>query len=252
LNGKVDLTVYLKDADTTDQVSALQQIIQSRPEVKNVTFISKAQALVIWQKSHADNSDIANVISATDNPLPSSFDVQTTNPSEIETVANFLDSQDYAPLIQEINYQQTKDVVDRLIRITYFLQLFGWSLSALFTLISILIVYNTLRLTIFARSDEIEIMRLVGASDAYVRGPFVIEGIAYGFFGAIVAALLFYALASLVISPIQNYLGIADLRSVLSINLWMIILLQFAIGIMLGLVCSFFAVRKYLVEKKTK
>ncbi len=252
LNGKVDLTVYLKDADTDDQVTALQQIIESRPEVKNVSLISKDQALSIWQKSHADNSDIANVISQADNPLPRSFEIKTADPTQIETVANFLDNQDYAPLIQQISYKQTKDIVDRLIRITGFVKTLGLALSLIFILISVLIVYNTLRLTIYSRSDEIEIMKLVGASDSYVRAPFMIEGMTYGFLGAIISSIIFFVVYRVSLPPAESYLGISDLSSSLSSTLWLIVASQFIVGLLMGAICSLVAMRQYLFGKKKK
>jgi len=252
LKDKVDLTVYLKDADTDDQVSALEDIIKSRPEVKSVNFTSKDQALAAWKQSHADNSDIANVISETDNPLPRSFEIQTTVPEQIETVANFLDNQDYASLIQEISYKKTKDIVDRLVKITGFIRTLGLSLSLIFMLVSVLIVYNTLRLTIYSRSDEIEIMKLVGASDSYVRAPFMIEGMAYGLLGAIISSIIFYTVYKVTLPPAESYLGIVGLMSSLSESLWLIIASQFVIGLMMGAVCSLVAMRQYLFGKNKK
>lgn len=252
LKNKVDLTVYLKDADTDDQVTALEEIINSRPEVKSLKFISKDDALAVWQQSHADNSDIANVISLTDNPLPRSFEIQTVNPEQIETVANFLDNQDYASLIQDISYKKTKDIVDRLVRITGFIRILGLTLSLIFMLVSVLIVYNTLRLTIYSRSDEIEIMKLVGASDSYVRAPFMIEGMAYGFIAAIISSIIFYTVYHFSIPQAESYLGISDLAASLSGSLWLIILSQFAIGLVMGAVCSLVAMRQYLFSKNKK
>ena len=252
LKEKVDLTVYLKDADTNDQVSAFKDIIKSRPEVKSVKYLSKDDALAAWQKSHADNSDIANVISASDNPLPRSFEIQTVNPEQIETVANFLDNQDYASLIQEISYKKTKDIVDRLIRITGFIKTLGLALSLIFMLVSVLIVYNTLRLTIYNRSDEIEIMKLVGASNSYVRVPFMIEGMAYGFLGAIISSIIFYTVYQMSLPPAEQYLEISGLSSSLFESLWLIIVLQFAIGLIMGALCSMVAMRRYLFGKNKK
>ena len=249
---KVDLSIYLKDSDSDDQISALEEIISSRPEVVSVYFVSKDEALVRWQARNADNSDLQNVISEIDNPLPRSFDVKTRTPEQIESVANFLNSEDYAPLIEQINYAQTKNIIDRLIKITYFVRVVGWSLTLLFLLISILIVYNSIRIAIYSRSDEIEIMRLVGASDFYVRGPFVIEGLAYGLAGAIVASVIFIFIANLAIGPTEQYLGVADLSISISANIKWIILLMFAVGFLMGAVCSFFAVRRYLFSNKKK
>jgi len=249
---KVDLTVYLKDSDSDAQISALKDIIESRPEVTSVNFVSKDGALARWQDRNSGDSDIANVISEIDNPLPQSFDVKTETPEQIESVANFLDSEDYAPLIEQINYQQTKNIIDRLIKITYFVRLVGWSLTIFFLLISILIVYNSVRIAIYSRSDEIEIMRLVGATDFYVRGPFVVEGMAYGLTGAIITSVIFYFIANFAVTPTQQYLGVSDLSISISANIKWIILLVFVVGLLMGVVCSFFAVRRYLFSNKKK
>ncbi|MCX6812038.1 MAG: permease-like cell division protein FtsX [Candidatus Berkelbacteria bacterium] len=252
LKNKVDLTVYLKDSVSDDQVTALEDIIRSRSEVLSIKYLDKDAALAVWRTQHADNTDLQNVISETDNPLPRSFEVKTARPEQIETVANFLDSEDYAPLIAQIDYKQTKNIIDRLVRITSFIRIIGWSLSLLFVLISILIVYNTLRLAIYARSDEIEIMRLVGASGMYIRGPFIIEGLLYGFLAAIITAIIFYFFTGVTIGPVQNYLGLSEYSSSLSVNIWLIILLQFVVGLLLGAFCSLLAIRRYLSENRTK
>lgn len=249
---KVDLTVYLKDSDSDDQIAALKDIIRSRPEVTAVKYISKDEALVRFQDQNSGSSDIQSVISEIDNPLPRSFDVKTETPEQIESVADFLNSPDYAPLIEQINYAQTKNIIDRLIKITYFVRLVGWSLSSLFLLISIMIVYNSVRIAIYSRSDEIEIMRLVGATDFYVRGPFVIEGMAYGFVGAALASIIFYFIAHFAVAPTQQYLGVSDLSASISANIGWIILLMFAVGLLMGAACSFFAVRRYLFSNKKK
>jgi len=249
LKEKVDLTVYLKDADTDEQISALEEIIRSRPEVKSIKFLSKDDALENWRQSHSDNSDIANAISETDNPLPRSFEIKTSDPEEIEIVANFLDNQDYAALIQDISYKKTKDIIDRLVRITGFVRTIGLSLSLIFILVSVLIVYNTLRLTIYSRSDEIEIMKLVGASDSYVRLPFMIEGMTYGFLGAIISSVVFYTVSQVSLPSAESYLGISGLTASLSDSLWLIIIIQFVIGLVMGAVCSLVAMRKYLFSK---
>lgn len=252
LRDKVNLTVYLKDSDSDDQVSALKDIISARPEVTSINYVSKEMALSRWQESTQNDQSLQNVISETENPLPRSFEVKTSTPEQIETVANFLDNEDYAPLIEKINYKDTKDIIDRLVKITTFVRSIGWSLSGLFLLISILIVYNTVRLTIYIRSDEIEIMRLVGASDLYVRGPFVVEGTVYGLVGAIVASILFYVLARVTINPAESYLGVAGLSTTLTASVWIIIAAIIVIGILMGAFCSFLAMRRYLFSNTKK
>jgi len=119
-------------------------------------------------------------------------------------------------------------------------------------LVSVLIVYNTLRLTIYNRSDEIEIMKLVGASNSYVRAPFMIEGMAYGFLGAIISSIIFYTVYQMSLPPAEQYLEISGLSSSLFESLWLIIVLQFAIGLIMGALCSMVAMRRYLFGKNKK
>jgi len=247
LEERIDMVAYLQDSVTEDQVSALKRVLLARPNVTEVVYVSKDEALSRWQERNKDNEQIKNVINQADNPLPRSLEIKTKNPEDLDQVNSFLTSQEYAPLIKQLSYQRNKDMIDRLINITKFVKIFGWSLSALFVLISILIIYNTIRLTIFARSEEIEIMKLVGATPWYIRGPFIIDGIAYGVAATIIAAILLFFAFQIIIPIARNYLGGFDMgQGYLGINFALVILLQLAVGIVLGAACSVFAIKKYL------
>lgn len=247
LEERIDMVAYLQDSVTEDQVSALKRVLLARPNVTEVVYVSKDEALSRWQERNKDNEQIKNVINQADNPLPRSLEIKTENPEDLDQVNSFLTSQEYAPLIKQLSYQRNKDMIDRLINITKFVKIFGWSLSALFVLISILIIYNTIRLTIFARSEEIEIMKLVGATPWYIRGPFIIDGIAYGVAATIIAAILLFFAFQIIIPIARNYLGGFDMgQGYLGINFALVILLQLAVGIVLGAACSVFAIKKYL------
>ena len=247
LRDKVDMTVYFNDATTNDQIFAIQNILVSRSDIKVADFISKDKALKRWKERNKDNEKIRDIISETDNPLPRSLEIKTQDPEDLAKIFAYLQGDDYKPLIREISYQKNKNLIDRLVRITTFIKIGGYTLSLVFVLISILIIYNTIRLTIFARSDEIDIMRLVGASDWYVRGPFIIEGISYGLLGAIVSALLFSTAFHFVVPFAERYLGSDNLNSnYLGMNLALIIAMQFLAGLLLGTLCSVVAVKKHL------
>lgn len=247
LRDKVDMSVYFNDDTSKDQITAIQNILLSRSDIKSVDYISKEKALESWRKRNKDNEKIRDLVSDTDNPLPRSLEIKTKNPEDLEKINSFLSTKDYQSLIKEISYKKNKDLVDRLVKITNFLKIAGWSMSLLFVLISILVIYNTIRLTIFARSDEIDIMKLVGASDLYVRGPFVFEGMAYGLIGAIVSSIIFIFTFRLTVPAAESYLGLSNLNSnYLGISLAIIISLQFLIGLALGIFCSVMAIKKHL------
>lgn len=247
LREKVDMTVYFNEETTNDQIFAIQNILVSRTDVKNADFISKDQARERWKERNKDNEKIRDIITETDNPLPRSLEVKTENPEDLAQIYSYLQGDDYKPLIRNISYQKNKNLIERLVRITTFVKIGGYALSLMFVLIAVLIIYNTIRLTIFARSDEIDIMRLVGASDWYVRGPFIIEGISYGLLGAIVSALLFSTAFHFIVPFAESYLGSSDLNSnYLGMNLILIIVMEFVAGLLLGTLCSLVAVKKHL------
>lgn len=247
LRDKVDMSVYFGDETSKDQIVAIQNILMARGDVKSIDYVSKEKALELWQGRNKDNDKLRDIISETDNPLPRSLEIKTQNIEDLEKVYNFLNQKDYKPLIKEISYKKNKDLIDRLVKITNFVKIGGWGMSMIFIIISILVIYNTIRLTIFARSGEIEIMKLVGASDLYVRGPFVLEGIGYGIAGAIISSLIFYFTYNLSVPKIEQYLGLSNMSSnYLGINLTLIILLQFFVGLVLGFFCSLLAVKKHL------
>ncbi|MFA7244014.1 MAG: permease-like cell division protein FtsX [Patescibacteria group bacterium] len=247
LKDRIDMVAYIQDSATEDQVTALQKVIRARPEVTSVDYVSKEEALRIWQERNKDNENIKNIVNQADNPLPRSLEIKTEDPQDLDKIDSFLSSQEYTPLIKELSYRKNKDLIDKLIRITTFVNIAGWSLSLVFALISVLVIYNTIRLTIFARSEEIEIMKLVGATDWYIRGPFIVDGIAYGIAATIIASLLLYLAFQITIPVARNYLGGFDMgQGYLGVSFGLVIFLQFAVGVILGAVCSIVAVKKYL------
>ncbi len=247
LRDKVDMSVYFDESTSKDQISAIQNILLTRSDIKSVDYTSKEKALELWRKRNSENDKLRDIISETDNPLPRSLEIKTQDPEDMEKIYNFLNTNDYKPLIKDISYKKNKVLIDRLVKITNFIRLGGWAMSMIFVLISILVIYNTIRLTIFARKDEIDIMKLVGASDLYVRGPFVLEGMGYGLLGAMISSLLFAFIFKLTVPAVEQYLGLSNINSsYLGINVTLIILLQVLVGLMLGIFCSVLAVKKHL------
>lgn len=247
LKSKVDISVYFNETASKDQIFAIENTLLARSDIKSVDYVSKAQALQRWRDQNRDNTKLRDIISDSYNPLPSSLEIKTENTEDLEKINDFLGSADFEPLIKEISYQKNKDLIDRLVKVASFIKYFGWLLSTVFVLISVLIIYNTIRLTIFARSTEIEIMKLVGSSDWYVQGPFVIEGVAYGLVGAIISSLVLYLAFRLSLPAAASFLGLSNITQIYSgLSFSLIILAQLLIGVFLGVGCSVFAVKKHL------
>lgn len=247
LRDKVDLIAYFNDSASDDQIAAIKNVIKNRSDVKSVILVSKEEALARWKERNREDVKLRDAIDESENPLPRSLEIKTTDPEDLSIINDYLSSQEYKPIISKISYQKNKDLINRLLRVTKVLKIAGWSLTCIFILISILIIYNTIRLTIFARSEEIEIMKLVGGSDWYVRGPFIIEGFSYGILGAFISSLIYFFIFKTTIPTVENFLGLSNMNSTyIGINMWLIILLQFVIGLILGTLCSVVAIKRYL------
>jgi len=250
LKTKVDMSVYFNDSASKDQIYALQNILLSRSDIKSADYLSKEKALAIWRDRYQDNEKLRNAVSETDNPLPRSLGIKTNKPEDLETINSFLASSDYKPLIREVSYKNSKDLIEKMVKLTTLTRNIGWFISALFILISILIIYNTIRLTIYTRAEEIEIMKLVGASDLYIQGPFIADGAGYGLIGAIITSVIFYSFSQITQPSIYNYLELSNYSDYLGQygfnNFALIFLFQLAVGVTLGVTCSLLAVKKHL------
>lgn len=249
IKAKMDITVYFNDSATTEEIADLQQQLAARSDVKEVQYISKEEALQIWQEQQK-NQRIRELITSDENPLPRSLAIKATDPVQLNSINDFLASDEFSPIIHKISYEENKVIIDKLLAITSFTKKVGWLFSGVFIIISVLVILNTVRLAIFARKDEVEIMRLVGASDRFIKVPFVVEGALYGLIACILALVLMWLGVYIVITPLVNqYLGPAvtdNLKSFFIAHIFYIFLLQFVVGIAVGIGCSLFSIRRYL------
>lgn len=248
IKAKMDISVYFKDSATTEEISNLQETLAARPDVKEVKYISKEEALQIWNERQK-NLRIKELVTTEENPLPRSLAIKAQDPSQLDNIANFLAAEENASIIHQISYEENKQIIDKLLAITAFIKQMGGIFSAIFIIISILVILNTIRLAIFSRREEIEIMRLVGASDRFIRVPFVVEGVLYGFLACVLAMLLMW-MGIFAVTPLVNrYLGetvATGMQSFFISHLAWIFLLQFFVGIIVGIFSSLFSIRRYL------
>jgi len=244
---KIDLAVYFKTDTTEEQVHQVENILKYRPNIKSITFVSKDEALKRWQSMKISDK-VKDQVSQENNPLPFSLDIKTTNPEYLKDIDSYITNSNFANLVERISYQENKDIVERLVNITNFSRKLGIILGIIFIVVSILVIQNTVRLAIYTRTKEIEIMRLVGASDAYIRIPFVIEAILYALLATIISLIIIW-IGLLFVSPmVSRYLGDInlDMQGFFFANLWKIFLLELFISCAISISCSFLAMRKHL------
>lgn len=244
---KMDLSVYFTDEAKDDEIYILQSQVKMRPEVKTIHYVSKEEALIKWQELNISQK-VKEQVTSEENPLPRSLEIKVISPDKIESVANYLSLDKFKSIVSKISYQQNKDIVQKLIKITAFSEKVGFVLSIVFVTISILVILNTVKLAIHIRRDEIEVMRLVGASDFFVRMPFIIEAFLYSLFATLLSLLLIGIGLSYISPLISNYLGDVslNLNGYFTSHLFVIFILELVISSIISVSCSLISIRRYL------
>lgn len=257
ITNKIDVSVYLKDTVTTEQSQKLVADLQKESNVKSVDFLSKDQALEEYKKQNAANTDLLMAISQTDNPLPATVRIKPNDPNRINEIKQFLEKPENAALYSETSYSdERKEAIDKIAKAARFFTQAGIAAVAVFMVVAIMIIFNTIRMAIFNRRDELTIMRLLGASTWYIRGPYVVETVLYG----IIAAAISVALCnSLFVVSARSFeassFGLLDItyaNNFFASNFWKILGAQMLIGIVIGVASSLIATRRYLKFKTSK
>lgn len=257
ITDKIDISVYLKDDITTAQRQSFMQGIKGLPNVKAVKYLSKDQALANYQKQNAGNEQLLSAISSTDNPLPATIQIKPRDLNKIQDIKDYLSKPDNLKLqSDDPSYSgDRKAAIDKITHATNILRQAGIFAVLIFAIISVLIIFNTIQMAIFNRRDELTIMRLLGASTWFIRGPFVVENIVYGIFSAIMSVLIIKVLFVLASSALQaSSLGLLDINyasEYFSQHIWILLTIQLCVGILIGAASSVVATRRYL-KFKTK
>lgn len=250
LESKVSVQVFLKDGAASADVESLQVAIQKMPNVKSISYVTKEQALARFKERTKNSPQLVEQLRG--NPLPASIEVALVDPRQVQGVVDRIVKEPVlakviknpsAPTKSDIRYGQ--DVVQNLFKATGFVRVFAAAFLALLLFVSLVLIGNTIRLAIYSRRREIGIMRLVGASNWFIRTPFLLEGVLQSLIGSILAILTLIVAQALIVPWLQTnlaFLGVviggmtvAQLAALLIIS-----------GIVIGLLGSGSAVRRYL------
>ncbi len=251
---KVDVNVYFLTTAPEGDILSVKKSLERLPEVSLVKYISRDQALADFKEKNAgDQLTLQALDELGENPLGASLNIKAKDPSQYAGIAKFLESgtndllsSNGTRIIDRVNYSQNKVVIEKLNHIIDSASLIGIWLAIIFVIISIIITFNTIKLTIFMAKDEISVMRLVGASGEYVKGPFVISGILTGVISAFLIIVIF-ALGTLWINgSYGNYFVGFDVFQYYMSNFFKIFFIIGGSGILLGSLASYLAVHKYL------
>jgi cell division transport system permease protein len=258
ITDKIDISVFLNDNVTTEQKNKLLSEIKALPNVKSIQYLSKEDALKAYAKQNANNQSLITAATLSGNPIPATIRIKPADLNHLDEIKNYLSK----PANKALQTQGSpsysgdrKKAIDNITHATNILRTVGVVAVAVFSIISALIIFNTIQMAIFNRRDEITIERLLGAGSWYIRGPFIVESIIYGILSAVISLLLinsvFVAASSALQASSLGLLDIAFANEFFNKHFLELLLLQVGVGMLIGAASSIIATQRYL-KFKTK
>jgi len=255
LRQKVDYSIYLRSDVTSDEVSRARDKIEGLANVTNVRYIDTDMARDAYIAQNKPSTEELQAISELkNNPFFPSLRVVISDPSKTAELAALVDSDEDVrevlnpdPKRQPSFTGEKKKVIETISSWARLAERGGIIASVLFVAISMLIIFNTIRMAIFSRKDEIEMMKLIGADKGFIRGPFVVEAVMYGFFAALVATVLGYGMLVTIEPQLSSYgIAISSTRDLMIAWSPLVLALMIFLGALIGIIASRLAVRRYL------
>jgi len=248
LKDKIDISVYFKPETAEPSILGIQKVVESWEEIKVVEYTSREKALALFKEKHKNDTTITQALKELeDNPLSASLNVKAKDPEQYAAIAKRLNGQkQWQAAIEKVTYYQNKLVIERLGKIVDTTEKFGFALTFFLSLAAILVTFNTVSLAIYSNRDEISIMRLVGASNSFITGPYVVTGLIYAFVAAILSMAIIWPTMALAAPYLKFFISEIDIATYYSNNFWSLLGYQLIFAAVLGVVSSKIAIRKYL------
>jgi len=246
LQEKVDVSVYFNEDVLEQDILEIKKEISHTSGVKNVEYVSRQQASERFIEKHKENPILMEALKIVeDQPFLACLNIKMNQPSKYGELADFLE-QKFGEKIYKINYYQNKQIIDRIFSLSLKVHRFGIIFSLLLSVLAILVAFNTIRLAIYSVKQEIEIQRLVGASNWFIRGPFIVQGIVAGTLATFISLLIFaFALYFFNAQLTSLFLGFNFFNYFIS-NFFTFALVGLTFGTGIGVISSLIAMRRYL------
>jgi len=247
LQEKADISVYFKPGAVEENILDLQKELSKIPEVKEIKYVSKDEALSSFVEKHKDNPVLMESLQVVGgNPFLASLNIKAFQAEQYQAITNFLEATFYKDLIEKVDYYQRKSVIEIIFSLTSNLSKAGIGISIILAIIAILVTFNSIRLAIYNSKEEIKIQRLVGASNWFIRGPFLTQGAISGIFATLICLLIFFLICWQLSPRIEFFFPGLNLFQFFIGNFWTIVLIQLLAGAGLGVISSAIAIRRYL------
>ena len=247
LQEKVNISVYFKEDALSDDIMKIKSEVSKLPEVKSVEYISKEQCLENFISIHKNDQIILESLDEIGgNPFLASLSIKAVQAVQYEQIAKFFENNQYDNIIEKVDYYERKPVMEKIFAITSGINKAGIALVIVFGLVAILVAFNTIKIAIYNFNQEISTMRLVGASNWFVRGPFLVQGAINGLIAFLISIVLTFIFCFALDAKISLLTQNVSVLALFTNNFWWLLLIQFASGVGLGIVSTYIAIRKYL------
>lgn len=245
---QIDVSVYFDNEVTDEQVAELRGYVDAFPEVVDIEFLSREQVLETFRELHKDNSDIlASLGEVGDNPLGPTMIIKTREPSDYQKIIEALSIPEYENLIEAKTFADTERAIERISTITAQVEKAVFVLNILFAIISFFVIFNTVRVAIYTQRREIGIKKLVGATNWFVRGPYLVEALLFSILSVFITGLVVYGAARLLDPFIEVVFGDAGfLTSYFSSHILVLATIELCGVLILTIFTSGLAMRRYL------
>ena len=244
---KVDVSLYFKEDSTESEMLTLTEEVEKMPEVEDVTYVSKEDALSVFKERHEQDPLLMESLEELGiNPFLASLSIKAINPEKYKDIIEFVEASEYNSLVEKVDYYKKEPILERLFSINDKVNRFGIGFSVILGIVAFLVAFNQIQISLKNAKEEISTMRLVGASNWFIKGPFIVQGVAIGTAAALISLFLFFGGLSIFNSQIEASIPGLDMLGFFSDHFLLILLIQLATGIGVGVSASLIAIRKYL------
>lgn len=245
---RVDISAYFKNGLAESQINVIRDQLSEDSRIAEVNYVPADVALANFKDTHKNDALLLESVGElSENPLPATLQIKAKNLDDYPGIADTLNSDKYHSSIDKVNFEDNRTLISRLNNLLKFIVTFGIILIAVFSSIAVLVIFNTITLTIYNRREEVEIMRLVGATNWYIRGPFIVEALLYSILATLITGGLLFPVYRTLLPKISHYLTSSGYTFNGNLSLFfLLILAELVVAFVLSVVSSLLAMRRYL------
>lgn len=247
IQDKIDISIYIEPDVSQEEIFEAQERLGQLPEIKSVTYSSPDEVLEEFRKRHSGDPTILESLEAVgSNPFYASLNIRAKSPDQYAAILSALDNPFFGSIVKEVDYFQKKTVIDKLSDFIANINTIGFFLAVALGVVAVLVAFNTIRVAIYDSSKEISIMRMVGAPNRFIRGPFIVQGVLAGIIAAFISCLILFLSTYFTAPRIEVLTNGFNIFSWWTSRFGVVMLIQLFSGIGLSVLCSLIAIRRYL------